>query len=538
MDHNQSPEQIFAELDRHVIGQPKAKRAVAIALRNRWRRLQLTPDQRKEIHPHHLLLIGPSGCGKTAIAKRLADLSNSPFIKVEATQYTEVGYVGKEVTSIVEEVVAAAEVLFDLHEREREERERKEQDALKKADRKAAKEGYENADPKIKQIIEEIIDLSEIEDLAEHALKYAKVGAIVPYEPFSYKEEKRKQFRMKLYGSELDLNQVRVPNIFDNVSLLGDIGDKYLRSKQLHRGKIDSVINSFEGIKATSGPTQIAKIFRDAKRILRDFLGTTDHCGVVVLKTMWSKAMGIEGWPMAYKGEEPSIPPTPKNSEGFADFSRRMDELTRNMGRRGYQRTNRNERTDRLIEYAENYGIVFIDEFDKLAGQASVTSNATRQGVQRDLLPLLDGCKINTRYGEVDTSNMLFICSGAFQLHKPEDLMVEIQGRLPIQVHLEALTIEDFIKILSLKDENILAQYKKLMGADGIDLTFDADAVAKIAETAFALNLNQGNFGARRLFQCVEKVLEDVTYLSAPPGERIQMKITKTYIENHLGKQQ
>jgi ATP-dependent HslUV protease ATP-binding subunit HslU len=526
---NHSPEQIFAELDRHVIGQTQAKRAVAIALRNRWRRLQLTPEEQASIHPHHILMIGPSGVGKTEVARRLAILSDSPFIKVEATQYTEVGYVGKDITSIVEEVVGAAQALLQSQSSRRAAEQRK---AQKKSDKEPvvnaanaseATNYTEQISKKNNEAVEKIIDLIELTSTLKEIEDGARNNNLDKYEPKDWDEVTRKSIHINIMsgGPEFDMMKVYVPTFYSN-----PFDKRFERAMEIFEVSAMQVLAPLVMLSDEDDDEEFdftetyANVLAGAKAFKKNKL-----VSVGKLKELWFKEANREvvKSTMRDKTKDNVI------EQVMRDFG--FDPASFDSTRTASYKSNSR---DDAVMYAENYGIIFIDEFDKLAGVASDRGQVSRQGVQRDLLPLLDGCTVQTKqYGPVDTTNMLFICSGAFQLNKPEELLVEIQGRLPIRVQMEALSVDDFVKILRIKEDNILDQYRKLMSADGIDLVFEDQAVKTIAEIAFQLNMNHGNYGARRLYGCVEKVLEDVTYLSSP-GTRITMTITEEYVKNHI----
>jgi ATP-dependent HslUV protease ATP-binding subunit HslU len=531
---NQSPEQIFAELDRHVIGQVQGKRAVAIALRNRWRRLQLTPEERESIHPHHILMIGPSGVGKTEIARRLAILSDSPFIKVEATQYTEVGYVGKDITSIVEEVVGAASQL--LHQQaSRKESER--QAVLKDAKSKTKQKPVDKVEPPTpfmefrEEALSKMVALFELTRMITELETAVKDSKLADFETTDWDENTKHHITTQIRTADPEVNMIKVfvPAFFT------DPFDKRFESSSdvlgLSVTQIIIPLMDVDDAVSEIDKERLKELEKITAAGIKNFKKATKQISIGKLKEMWYKCAEVEAIKATAKGNIKD------------KFTQELDEFVNNLGKNfgfsgggfGGAPSYKSIGTEDAVSYAENYGIIFIDEFDKLAGVASDRGQVSRQGVQRDLLPLLDGCVIKTKYGNVDTTNMLFICSGAFQLNKPEELMVEVQGRLPIRVHMEALSVDDFVKILQVKEDNILEQYRKLMAADGVDLVFEEAAVKAIADIAFNLNLNYGNYGARRLYGCVEKVLEDVTYLSAP-NERITMTISEAYVKARIGK--
>jgi ATP-dependent HslUV protease ATP-binding subunit HslU len=532
---NYSPEQIFAELDRHVIGQTQAKRAVAIALRNRWRRLQLTSEEQASINPHHILMIGPSGVGKTALAKQLARLSDSPFIKVEATQYTEVGYVGKDITSIVEEVVAAAESLLLSQQAPGAVKQKVQVKVEKSTEKPEANPGqavqfakyFKLCDEKIRIACERISDLYEVTKImsgVDHAIKN---GTLSEFKFESLEGVREAQFIREIEAGKHDDKMITVPRYFaEPFSSKAELAlDQFSMTCLAPMALMESRDVKEEDQK------DLSDAFKDSIKAFKKYKSVT----IGKLRKLWTQAANAEAASAVTYSENPH------RVAAMSDLDELIKRTLTGMGmnasetRAGIAGQVKAGASSDPVKYAENYGIIFIDEFDKLAGVASDRGQVSRQGVQRDLLPLLDGCVIKTRYGNVDTTNILFICSGAFQMNKPEELMVEIQGRLPIRVQMEALSADDFVKILRIKEDNILDQYRKLMAADGIDLLFEDQAVKTIAEIAFQLNMNHGNYGARRLYGCVEKVLEDITYLSSP-NKRISVTITKEYVENHLYK--
>ena len=402
-----TPREIVSELDRHIIGQNEAKRAVAIAMRNRWRRMQLDPKIRQEIFPKNILMIGPTGVGKTEIARRLATLAKAPFIKVEATKYTEVGYVGKEVDSIIRELM---EVSMKLVKEE-----------AYKTNRTRAEEAAE----------ERILD------------------ALLP-NPSASDEEKtgnhtRQIFRKKLREGELDDREIDINisekpqafNIIGGGSSMEDVGNQ-----------LQSIFDSLNQSRSITRKMKIKDAFKELCQ------------------------------------EE-------------AEKLTKVEDLRAE-----------------AIRLCENQGIVFIDEIDKICGgdNTSGRGEVSRQGVQRDLLPLIEGCQINTKYGMVRTDHILFIASGAFQIAKPSDLIPELQGRLPIRVELKALTADDFVRILKEPHASLTKQYEYLLATEGVKITFTDDAIKRIAEDAFAVNEKTENIGARRLHTLMEKLLDTISF--------------------------
>ncbi len=423
-----TPREIVSELDRHIIGQNEAKRAVAIAMRNRWRRMQLDPKIRQEIFPKNILMIGPTGVGKTEIARRLATLAKAPFIKVEATKYTEVGYVGKEVDSIIRELM---EVSMKLVKEE-----------AYKTNRTRAEEAAE----------ERILD------------------ALLPT-PSASDEEKtgnhtRQIFRKKLREGELDDREIDINisekpqafNIIGGGSSMEDVGNQ-----------LQSIFDSLNQSRSITRKMKIKDAFKELCQ------------------------------------EE-------------AEKLTKVEDLRAE-----------------AIRLCENQGIVFIDEIDKICGgdNTSGRGEVSRQGVQRDLLPLIEGCQINTKYGMVRTDHILFIASGAFQIAKPSDLIPELQGRLPIRVELKALTADDFVRILTEPHASLTKQYEYLLATEGVKITFTDDAIKRIAEDAFAVNEKTENIGARRLHTLMEKLLDTISF-EAPDNPGTSITIDAKYVDDHL----
>lgn len=423
-----TPREIVGELDRYIIGQHEAKKAVAIALRNRWRRMQIDPKLRAEIYPKNILMIGPTGVGKTEIARRLASLAKAPFIKVEATKYTEVGYVGKEVDSIIRELTAVS---------------------MKMVKEKAFQKNRTRA-----------------EDAAEERI----LDALIPPGGMSAEEKAqngtRQLFRKKLREHELDEKEIEI-EIADKSPSVSVIGGSSAMEDM--NNQLQSIFDSM-----TAGRTISRKMkVKDAMREL---------------------------------------------VEEEADKMTKTDDL----------------RTE-AIELVENHGIVFIDEIDKICGNDNTGSRGevSRQGVQRDLLPLIEGCQVNTRYGMVRTDHILFIASGAFSMAKPSDLIPELQGRLPIRVELQALSTDDFERILKEPHASLTKQYEMLLKTEGVDIVFTEDAIRRIAEDAFMVNERTENIGARRLHTLMEKLLENISF-EAPDKSGSTITIDANYVDEHL----
>ena len=401
---NMTPREIVDELNRHIIGQQEAKRAVAVALRNRWRRMQLADELRSEISPKNILMIGPTGVGKTEIARRLAKLADAPFLKIEATKFTEVGYVGRDVESIIRDLVEVAVKLL------------------------REKEIARNRD--------------KAEDAAEERVLDALLPAARGEQPAD--SSTRQVFRKKLREGELDDKEieVEVSSSPQGVEIMAPPGMEEMTSQ----------LQQMFSRMGNSGRKQSQKLkVRDALRILRD--------------------------------------------EEAARF------------------VNEDELKVQAVHLVENHGIVFIDEIDKVAKRAeSGGTDVSREGVQRDLLPLIEGCTVSTKYGMVHTDHILFIASGAFHLSKPSDLIPELQGRLPIRVELDALTPEDFERILTEPKCSLAEQYRALLATEGLKLELTEDCIRRVAEVAWQVNERTENIGARRLHTVLEKLLEEISY--------------------------
>lgn len=427
-----TPREIVHELDSHIIGQDKAKRSVAIALRNRWRRMQLDAELRAEVTPKNILMIGPTGVGKTEIARRLAKLANAPFIKVEATKFTEVGYVGKEIESIIRD-------LTDV----------------------AIKMTHQQAVEKVKFRAEE-----QAEDRVLDILLPPARDAWGKNEESDNDSGTRQSFRKKLREGKLDDKEIEV-----------DVAAPQVGVEIMAPPGMEEMTNQLQG--------------------------------------MFQNLSGGET--------------TKKRKMKIKDALKALTE------EEGAKLVNPEELKEQAIFNVENHGIVFIDEIDKICkGSNSQSGDVSREGVQRDLLPLVEGSTVSTKHGMVKTDHMLFITSGAFQMAKPSDLIPELQGRLPIRVELEALTANDFKRILTEPNASLTEQYIALLATENVNIEFTVDGIDSIAESAFKVNESTENIGARRLHTVMERLMEEISYdASEKNGE--SLIVDAAYVTSRLG---
>ncbi|RCU45123.1 MULTISPECIES: HslU--HslV peptidase ATPase subunit [Corallincola] len=426
-----TPREIVHELDRHIIGQDDAKRAVAIALRNRWRRMQLEPELRQEVTPKNILMIGPTGVGKTEIARRLAKLANAPFIKIEATKFTEVGYVGKEVDSIIRDLTDMAMKMVREQETER--------------------------------------FKYRAEELAEERI----LDALLP--------PPRNQFGEPEATSDSNTRQVF---------------RKKLREGQLNDKEIEIEIAQPQVGVEIMAPPGMEEMTNQLQGMFQNIAGR-----------------GTEGKSRKLKVSEALKLATEEEAAKLI---------------------NPEELKEKALESVEQHGIVFIDEIDKVCKRADTSGpDVSREGVQRDLLPLVEGCTVNTKHGMVKTDHILFVASGAFQMAKPSDLIPELQGRLPIRVELGALSSDDFVRILTEPKASLTEQYRALMATEGVSVEFTDDGIKKIADAAWQVNETTENIGARRLHTVMERLMEEVSFdASDKQGE--SLLIDGQYVTDHL----
>jgi ATP-dependent HslUV protease ATP-binding subunit HslU len=426
-----TPRQIVAELDKHIVGQDAAKRAVAIALRNRWRRSQVDPSLRNEITPKNILMIGPTGVGKTEIARRLAKLANAPFIKIEATKFTEVGYVGRDVESIVRDLIDVA-----------------------------IKMTREQATQKVR---------GQAEDAAEERI----LNILLP--------RPRTSFGSELMTDEENVTRQR----FRKMLREGALDDKEI-TVDLSQAPLGVEIMAPPGMEELS--SQLQSMFQN--------LGAKN--------TRSRKVTVREARKLLVEEEAAKL-------------------------------INEEEIKLKAVQAAEQNGIVFLDEIDKITRRGETSGvDVSREGVQRDLLPLVEGCTVSTKHGMVRTDHILFIASGAFHLAKPSDLIPELQGRLPNRVELNALTVGDFVRILTEPDASLTRQYAALLATEGVTVTFTGDGIARIAEIAHQVNETSENIGARRLHTVMERLLETVSF-RAGDEPQMQVSIDRDYVDRELG---
>jgi len=442
-----TPKQIVAELDKYIVGQHQAKRAVAIAIRNRIRRQKLPEKWQREVLPKNILMIGPTGVGKTEIARRLAQLSGSPFFKVEATRFTEIGYVGKNVESMIRDLV---EISVNMVKKEMMEQVREKAEAM---------------------VEERILDALVPESRKPQALGFMGLFGMQQQPQQSVEERKmikqrREEMRQKLRSGELENEMIEI--------------------------EVEKEASPFMGV---VGSAELEDLGIDLSNVLGNLLPKTKQKKRLTVAEARKVLLPIE-------------------AEKLIDVDKAVQEA---------------------LDRAQNRGIIFIDELDKIAIKSSGAGpDVSRQGVQRDLLPIVEGTTIMTKYGPVKTDYILFIGSGAFHVSRPSDLMPELQGRFPIRVELSPLSQKDFVKILTEPENAIIKQYQALLAVEGVELVFTEDGVEEIARIAYELNQRLENIGARRLYTVVEKVLEDIAF-EAPDVSEKRIVVDAKYVKEKIG---
>jgi len=427
---NMTPREIVSELDRHIVGQADAKRSVSIALRNRWRRMQLEPELRAEVSPKNILMIGPTGVGKTEIARRLAKLANAPFIKVEATKFTEVGYVGRDVETIIRDLMDMAIKMLRVQE------------------------------------------MDKVKFRAEDAAEDRILDALLP--------------------------PVRPTGVDDQPEPKTDSATRQLLRKQLREGKLDD------------------------KEIEIDLSQTP--VGVEIMAPPGMEEMTSQLQSMF------------SNLGNNKTKSKRMkvkDALKQVVDEEAAKMVNDDDLKQMAIDAVEQNGIVFLDEIDKVCKREGNGADVSREGVQRDLLPLIEGSTVSTKYGMIKTDHILFIASGAFHLSKPSDLIPELQGRLPIRVELKALTPDDFRRILTEPNASLTEQYRALLATEGVTVEYAQDGIDRIAELAFQVNEKTENIGARRLHTMMERLLEEISFTAAD-NAGLTITVDRAYVDRYL----
>ena len=435
---NLTPRKIVEYLDQYIIGQSDAKRSVAVALRNRWRASRLTPEMAKEVSPKNILLIGPTGVGKTEIARRIATLTRAPFVKVEATKYTEVGYVGRDVESMIRDLAEEAVRLVKKEE--------------------SSRHGKDADEEAIHRIAEAMWPSKKVETRSPMDIIFGEAKKETPMD--EGEKERRKDLKTRIRNGDLDDRVIEI-----EVEEKGNPGN----TDNEQANQISMMLSSMMPKKMKKKKVTV----RDAKRIL---------------------------------------------AEAAADEMVDMEVVK-----------------DKAIHYAEERGIIFIDEIDKIAGgRSSGGPDVSREGVQRDILPIVEGATVKTKYGQMKTDHILFMAAGAFHVSKPSDLIPELQGRFPIRVELSSLTKDDLRSILTEPRQALIRQYTALLETEGVDITFTEDALSAIADIASRVNTETEDIGARRLYTILERVLEDLSF-DAPDLEDKHVTIDESYVRNKLG---
>ena len=448
----QTPRQIVSELDEYIVGQHAAKKSVAVALRNRYRRLQLDEKMQQDITPKNMLMIGPTGVGKTEIARRLAKIVNAPFVKVEATKFTEVGYVGRDVESMVRDLV-------------------------------------ENAI--------QIVEKEQYSRVYTSARKNAEKRLVKILVPGIKKEQKQStnQFEqmMNLFNASQQNNAEPQEEVTEDIRI-----NRRTVLEQLQKGLLDN--------------REVTIEVEDQKKPAPMMNNGLEQMGIDLNETLGAL--------------------TPKKKvERTVTVKEALELLIKEESAKLVKDADIHSEA---IKLAEESGIIFIDEIDKITSKSQQSGEVSREGVQRDILPIVEGSQVNTKYGIIQTDHVLFIASGAFHLSKPSDLIPELQGRFPIRVELDDLTAEDFVKILTEPNNALIKQYVALIGTENVSVTFTKEAIERIAQIAFDVNRDTDNIGARRLHTILEKLLEDLLF-EAPDMQMGEITITEAYVDDKLG---
>lgn len=448
----QTPRQIVSELDEYIVGQHAAKKSVAVALRNRYRRLQLDEKMQQDITPKNMLMIGPTGVGKTEIARRLAKIVNAPFVKVEATKFTEVGYVGRDVESMVRDLV-------------------------------------ENAI--------QIVEKEQYSRVYTSAKKNAEKRLVKILVPGIKKEQKQStnQFEqmMNLFNASQQNNAEPQEEVTEDIRI-----NRRTVLEQLQKGLLDN--------------REVTIEVEDQKKPALMMNNGLEQMGIDLNETLGAL--------------------TPKKKvERTVTVKEALELLIKEESAKLVKDADIHSEA---IKLAEESGIIFIDEIDKITSKSQQSGEVSREGVQRDILPIVEGSQVNTKYGIIQTDHVLFIASGAFHLSKPSDLIPELQGRFPIRVELDDLTAEDFVKILTEPNNALIKQYVALIGTENVSVTFTKEAIERIAQIAFDVNRDTDNIGARRLHTILEKLLEDLLF-EAPDMQMGEITITEAYVDDKLG---